>query len=311
MLVACAVHSTGICLFYIASKSANRTEQQPMSKRYENNSSPTELMAGDIEYEMGIPIPGVILEKDRWVQTAIKKLPENETLDLKGIFGRVAPLAVDIGCGNGRFAISSAVRRPNWDHLAIDILPAVVRYGTRRGNQRGLSNLRFAVCDGWRLLDEYLQPNSVDEFHIYHPQPFTDPAQSNRRMLTPEFLGLLHSRLKDGGQIFLQSDRREYWDYICQIMGHVFDWQEIQGRWPEDEFGRSRREVLSTERGLTIFRGVGNKRTNLSLEDIQNLCKDLPQPQFQLEREYVKGKRPLRKRPAHSWNRRPKPPKSS
>ena len=106
-----------------------------MSKRHENNSEPTELIAGDIEYEMGIPIPGIILEKERWVQTAIKKLPENAPLDFKSIFNRSAPVAIDIGCGNGRFAISSAVRRPDWDHVALDILPAVIRYGTRRGTR--------------------------------------------------------------------------------------------------------------------------------------------------------------------------------
>ena len=254
-----------------------------MSKRHENNSAPTELIAGDIEYEMGIPIPGIILEKERWVQTAIKKLPENAPLDFKVVFGRNAPVAIDIGCGNGRFAISSAVRRPDWDHVAFDILPAVIRYGTRRGNQRGLSNLRFAVCDGWRFLESYLTPESVQEIHIYHPQPFADRMQSSRRMLTPDFLGLMHRCLKPGGQVFLQSDQRDYWDYICGIMGRVFEWEEVKGRWPEDEHGRSRREVLSIEQGLPIFRGTGKKRADISTEELQTLIADLPQPKFRVE----------------------------
>jgi len=254
-----------------------------MSKRHENNSAPTELIAGDIEYEMGIPIPGVILEKERWVQTAIKKLPENSALDFKAIFGRTAAVAIDIGCGNGRFAISSAVRRPDWDHVAFDILPAVIRYGTRRGNQRGLSNLRFAVCDGWRFLESYLTAESVNEIHIYHPQPFADRMQSSRRMLTPDFLGLMHHCLKPDGQVFLQSDQRDYWDYICGIMGRVFEWEEVKGRWPEDEHGRSRREVLSIEQGLPIFRGTGKKRADLSDEGLTTLLADLPQPKFRVE----------------------------
>jgi len=276
-----------------------------MSKRYENNSSPTELLPGDIEYEMGSPIPGVILEKEQWVQTAIKKLPENTALDIPSVFGRTAPLAIDIGCGNGRFAISSAVRRPNWDHLAFDILPAVIRYGTRRGNQRGLSNLRFAVCDGWRFLEKYLTSESATEIHIYHPQPFADQTRSSRRMLTPDFLVMVHDRLKQKGQVFLQSDRREYWDYIGIVMAEMFDWQEVPGRWPDDEHGRSRREVLSIEQGLPIFRGVGTKKENVSLEEIQLLAGKLPLPKFQMEQGEVKGKRTLRKRPTRP-HRRPK-----
>ena len=254
-----------------------------MSKRHENNSSPTELVAGDIEIEMGIPIPGVILDKEHWVQTAIKKLPEGAALDFQAIFGRTAPVAIDIGCGNGRFSISSAVRRPDWDHVALDILPAVIRYGTRRGNQRGLSNLRFAVCDGWRFLESYLRKESVEEIHIYHPQPFADRLQSSRRMLTPEFLGLMHRSLKANGQVYLQSDQRDYWDYICANMGQVFQWQEVSGAWTDDEHGRSRREVLSIAQGLPIFRGIGTKRSDVSDDEIQSRIVDLPQPSFRVE----------------------------
>ena len=275
-----------------------------MSKRYENNSSPTELQPGDIEYEMGSPIPGVILEKERWVQTAIKRLPETDPLDFPTLFGRKAPIAIDIGCGNGRFALSSAVRRPDWDHIGIDILPAVIRYGTRRGNQRGLSNLRFAVCDGWRFLERYLLSGTVNEFHIYHPQPFSDPTQSSRRMMTPDFLVWILDRLVPGGNVFLQSDRREYWDYITQIMTPLFDWQVVEGRWPDDEHGRSRREVLSVEQGLTIYRGVGTKRNDLTQEQIQAIILELPQPKFQVEGSDRKSKRPLRKRPSRPHQRR-------
>jgi tRNA (guanine-N7-)-methyltransferase len=267
-----------------------------MSKRYENNSSPTELLPGDIEYEMGTPIPGVILRKEQWVQTAIKRLPD-ESLQLSEIFARSAPIAVDIGCGNGRFTISSAVRRPDWDHIGIDILPAVIRYGTRRGNQRGLSNVRFAVCDGWRFLEKYLPKNSVNEFHIYHPQPYADPTLSSRRMLTPEFMAMMHERLSDGGQVYLQSDRREYWDYIKTIMERMFVWHEVDGPWPEDEYGRSRREVLSVEQGLKIYRGVGTKRSDLTAEEMQTILLELPQPKFQVEGGERRSKRTLRKRP--------------
>lgn len=253
-----------------------------MSKRFQGTTPPDTLRPGDIEYEMGIPIPGVILEKSQWVQTAIKKLPSETHLCPSTIFGRRSRVAIEIGCGNGRFAISSAVRRPDWDHLAIDILPAVIRYATRRGNQRGLQNLRFMVCDGWRFLEQYIESESVDEIHIYHPQPYSDPTKSHRRMLTPEFVGLMHSRLATEGRVFLQTDRAEYWRYIEQVMPKFFAWQSQTDPWPEDPHGRSRRELLSMDQGLRIHRGVGIKLEVLSEDAIKSIVEQLPQPQFRI-----------------------------
>src|SRR6516164_10754839 len=100
-----------------------------------------------VEREFGVPIPGEILDPAQWTQTALKKLPPQGPLDLAALFGRTAPLVVDLGCGNGRFLLGSAVWRSGHDHLGIDVLPVVIRYATRRANQRGLTNIRFAVCD--------------------------------------------------------------------------------------------------------------------------------------------------------------------
>src|SRR6266852_5797471 len=111
-----------------------------------------------IEREFGVPIAGDILDPGRWTQTAVKRLPAEGPLRWADIFGRHAPIILDIGCGNGRFLIGSAVWRPEHDHFGIDILPVVLRYATRRGNQRGLSNLRFAAIDGLRFLERYLSP---------------------------------------------------------------------------------------------------------------------------------------------------------
>ena len=141
-----------------------------------------------IETEFGVPIPGEILPAERWTRTALKKLPPTGPLDLVTLFGRPAPLVLDIGCGNGRFTLGSALARPEFDHLASDILPVVIRYATRRANQRGLSNVRFAVIGGRELLREYIAPRSVAEIHVYHPQPYYERREHRFRLVTPDFL---------------------------------------------------------------------------------------------------------------------------
>ena len=107
------------------------------------------LEPGQIETELGVAIPGPILPPEQWARTAVKKLPDQKPLDWSQMFGRSAPVVLDLGCGNGRFLVSSALRRPTHDHLGLDILPVVIRYATRRANQRGLHNARLAVCGAY------------------------------------------------------------------------------------------------------------------------------------------------------------------
>src|SRR5260370_29116601 len=99
-----------------------------------------------IEREFGVPIAGEILPPEKWTKTALKDIPEGP-LNWQELFGRQAPVVLDLCCGNGRFLIGSAVWRPSHDHIGIDTLTLVIRYAPRRGNQPGFANLRFAVED--------------------------------------------------------------------------------------------------------------------------------------------------------------------
>jgi tRNA (guanine-N7-)-methyltransferase len=213
-----------------------------------------------IEREFGVPIAGEILDPSLWTQTALKKLPADVKLDWQQLFGRPAPVILDLGCGNGRFLIGSAVWRADHDHVGVDVLPVVIRYATRRGNQRGLTNLRFAVAGGKEFLERWVEPNSVREIHCYHPQPYHDAAQVHRRLITPDFLALVHRSLAPGGRFFVQSDNPEYWNYMKSVIQVYFEFEELPGRWPDAPKGRTRREIIALRRGLPIFRGIGTAK---------------------------------------------------
>jgi tRNA (guanine-N7-)-methyltransferase len=232
-----------------------------------------------IEREFGVPIAGEILDPARWTQTALKRLPQEGPLDWRQLFGRQAPIVVDLGCGNGRYLIGSAVWRPDHDHVGIDILPAVLRYATRRGNQRGLSNLRFAAIDAQRFLKHYVAAGSVRELHIYHPQPFHDPQKQSRRLIEPGFLAVACQSLEPGGLLFVQTDNAAYWHYIKEVLPAFFEFCEQLGRWPDSPRGRTRREILALRRGLPIFRGWGRARL-LSQEELARKVAELPRPVF-------------------------------
>ena len=161
----------------------------------------------------------------------------------------------------------------------------MIRYATRRANQRGLSNIRLAVVDGQRLLEQYLPAGRVAEFHCYHPQPYYDPREVQRRLITPHFLAMLHRTLTPGGLFVIQTDNPGYWKYIRKIVPVFFDFHERIGRWPDGPKGRTRREIIALKRGLPVFRGSGIARVGLSQEDALRLAEELPPPKFDADRQ--------------------------
>ena len=241
------------------------------------------MPADEVESEFGVPFAGTIRPRDEWTQTALKSYPEGR-IHWPTLFGRVAPVVIDIGCGNGRFLLTSAVARPDHDHLGIDTLPVVIRYARRRGNHRGLTNLKFAVGGGRELLADHVAPGTVAEIHCYHPQPYYDPAQVHRRLITPAFLALAHRALAPGGLFVVQTDNPGYWRYVRQVVPVFFDFAEHSGRWPDAPRGRTRREIIARRRRLPIFRGTGTAKPGLSADEARRLAEALPPPVFDADR---------------------------
>jgi tRNA (guanine-N7-)-methyltransferase len=236
------------------------------------------------ETDFGVPIPGRVLPAAQWAKTAIKRLPPPGALDWRAVFGREAPVLLDLGCGNGRFIITSALARPEMDHLGVDILPLVIRYATKRANQRGLTNVRLAVIGGYELLDQYVAPGSVAEIHVYHPQPYKETGQEHRRLITPEFLALVHRSLSPGGLFVLQTDNRAYWQYIRRAAPALFAFEEVAGPWPDAPEGRTRREIYARQHKLAVYRGQGHPKPQVPPEAIAEFIRTHPAPDFDARR---------------------------
>ena len=238
-----------------------------------------------IEREFSVPVPGEILAPEQWTNTAVKKLPPPGPLDFSQIFARTAPIMLDIGCGNARSTLASAVWRHDVDHFSTDVLPMVIRYATRRGNQRGLNNVRFAVIGGRELLAEYIAPHSIAEIHVYHPQPFYEARQVHKRLITPEFIALVHRSLVPGGLFVLQTDNPGYWKYMQQVVPMFFEFTEHPGKWPDSPKGRTRREIIALRQGLPVFRSTGQPRSDIAANDVLKLAESLPPPTFDADRK--------------------------
>ena len=125
------------------------------------------------------------------------------------IFGNERPVEIDIGCGKGKFLLARAEASPEINFLGIDRVAKWMRIGEKRSQKRNLENLKFLKTECREFLAG-LSPESISAFHIYFPDPWPKRRHRRRRLVSADFLGLLHSRLGLGGLIEMATDDADY-----------------------------------------------------------------------------------------------------
>lgn len=170
--------------------------------------------------------------------------------------GPDAPVDVELGCADAQFSIALARAHPRRFVLGLEIREAVITKVLRR--TAGLPNLHIAYCNLAVDLDRVLPERSVDRFHLLFPDPWFKPRHAKRRLLDPELVTLLHSRLRDGGELHVATD---VYDLALDAMFAVdvaqcFD--NVVGPWRftrENPYGiTSRREDHVTRHGVRVWR---------------------------------------------------------
>jgi tRNA (guanine-N7-)-methyltransferase len=131
-------------------------------------------------------------------------------LDLTMIFGRQAPLTVEIGFGNGTNLIALAAAHPERNYLGIEVhRPGIGRLLLALAHE-GLTNVRVLCRDAVEVLEEQLVPKSVDEALILFPDPWPKKRHHKRRLVQASFTQLLADRLALGGVIRIATDWEPY-----------------------------------------------------------------------------------------------------
>ncbi len=144
---------------------------------------------------------------------------EQPPLDLGTLFGRTAPLLVEIGSGTGDSLVPMAAARPDWNVLAFEVFQPAVASTLGKLAAAGVGNVRLLMHDAVGGLTHLLTPASVDEVWTFFPDPWHKTRHHKRRLVSPEFAGLVASRLTDTGTWRLATD----WDDYAEWMREVLD----------------------------------------------------------------------------------------
>lgn len=133
------------------------------------------------------------------------------SLDPVNLFGRSAPLEVDLGCGRGRFLVARAAAHPDRNFLGIDRVLLRLRKLDRRAYDAGLTNVRLLRGDAPQLLRDHLPPQSIDTCYVFFPDPWPKRRHHGRRLVAPAFIELVSRLLAPGGVIHMATDHQDYY----------------------------------------------------------------------------------------------------
>ena len=145
-------------------------------------------------------------------------------LDWQAIFGRNAPLELEIGCGNGEVLARRAAELPQHDFLAVDLNWPSVSRSMRRANQMGLPNVRLTKGGADIVLGRMFRPMELSHVYCLFPCPWPKEKHEHKRLFALPFLRLINSRLIDGGTFRLVTDWEQFADWVSeQSVGSGFE----------------------------------------------------------------------------------------
>ena len=138
--------------------------------------------------------------------------------DAPRVFGRHAPLVVEIGLGMGQATAQIAAARPHDDFLGIEVHEPGVGALLQRIDEQQLGNLRIVQHDAVDVLQHMIVPSSLTAVHVFFPDPWPKKRHWKRRLIQPPFVALLASRLARGGTLHCATDWQPYAEQMLQVL---------------------------------------------------------------------------------------------
>jgi len=143
----------------------------------------------------------------------------NERIALATVFGRAAPKVLEIGFGMGETTAAIAAAHPDTDYLALEVHTPGVGSLLKLVAEGNLANVRVIQHDAVEVVRDMLAPGSLAGIHVFFPDPWPKKRQQKRRLIKPDFVALLASRLAPGGYFHCATDWEEYAQQMLAVLG--------------------------------------------------------------------------------------------
>lgn len=175
---------------------------------------------------------------------------DDTPLDLPSLFGREAPVVLEIGFGNGETLVEQAVANPDRDFIGIEVHEPGVGHCLLKAEDAGLKNLRVINHDAIEVLARQIPADSLSRINLYFPDPWPKKRHHKRRIVQDSFAKAVADRLLVGGTLQIATDWANYAEHIDEVLSRSERFACVERREHRGEAPLDRPQTKFERRGL-------------------------------------------------------------
>ena len=183
---------------------------------------------------------------------------EERALDLGLLFGRRAPVVLDIGFGDGSALLTLAANHPDRDYLGVEVHEPGIGHLLLQLERAGLGNVRIIAHDAVEVVRYMLPPAQVDAVNLFFPDPWPKKRHHKRRIVQPGFVQDVARVLKPRGTFHIATDWADYAEHVAVVMADCAQFDALSPGQASSEPLFDRPTTKFERRGIALGHRIAN-----------------------------------------------------
>lgn len=203
-----------------------------------------------------------VLVADRDIPNVNEAIKDKKYFDFVSLFGNENPVELEIGCGKGGFIAEKALRNPNVNFFAVELLSNIIVMAAENSKEKGLTNVKFFNSSA-EYLPRYIKEESIDNLYLNFSPPFPPTSYESHRLTCDRRVVEYKKYLKTGGCVFQKTDDKPFFDYSFErFVENGFEVVDVSAKIDAGEFENVQTEYERKfrEKGMPIYALVAIKK---------------------------------------------------
>jgi tRNA (guanine-N7-)-methyltransferase len=139
-------------------------------------------------------------------------------MESEKVFGNNAPCMLEIGFGSGQSLLEIAREHPEKNFIGIETYQPGIGTLLLGVESFDVKNIRVYYADAVEVIQQCIEPASLDGIQIFFPDPWQKRRHFKRRLIQSEFVNLVTDKLKPNGIFHLATDWEDYAEQMMEVL---------------------------------------------------------------------------------------------